>query len=297
MIPNAVFAYFRERFPPINMALFAILFFTVQAVSSFFIAGQEERPFWWYILGILAVISFFFRLRVFDEIKDFDIDLHNHPQRVLQSGRIGLKHLISLSVLGTVIEIVWSLLSGWPVILVWLFALGYSLLMRYEFFTGKFLNKYLLLYATTHMLVMPLIILWVYTAFHPALEILFPFYILAALSLLSGFSFEVARKIHSPVAERPGVDSYSKSLGYSTSVILVLLLLLGGVLVQLYLLSLIDARLWAYVLIGIVFFFALLLYVNNLFRPTEKSLRLAEKIVSLFMLAAYMSIIIEVYFQ
>ncbi len=294
MISKAVFAYFRERFPPINMALFTILFFTVQAVCSFFIAQQLERPVWWFLLGIPAVISFFFRLRVFDEIKDFDIDMRNHPQRVLQSGRIHLKHLISLSVLGTVVEIIWSLLSGWPVILVWLIAVGYSLLMRYEFFTGKFLNKYLLLYATTHMLVMPLIILWVYTAFHPPLEILLPFYILAALSLLSGFSFEVARKIHSPVAERPGVDSYSGSLGYSASVVLVLLFLLGGVLVQLYLLSLIDARLWSYILIGVVFFFALLLYVNNFFRPNEKSLRLAEKMVSLFMLAAYLSIIIEV---
>lgn len=295
MIPKAVFAYFRERFPLINMALFAILFFTVQAVSSYFISLQPEWSSWWIVMGVLAVISFFFRLRVFDEIKDFKIDARNHPQRVLQSGRIQIKHLISLSLLGTIVEIVWSLLSGWPVLIVWTIAFVYSVLMRYEFFIGEFLNKYLLLYATTHMLVMPFIILWVYTAFHPELEILLPYYILAALSLLSGFSFEIARKIHAPVAEREGVASYSASVGYPGSIILALVLLLAGVFVQLYLLSLINARSWAYILIGFIFFLALLFYINNLFRPSEKRLRLAEKLVSLFMLASYVSIIIEVH--
>ena len=100
MIPKAVFAYFRERFPLINMALFAILFFTVQAVSTYFIPLQPERSIWWVVMGVLAVISFFFRLRVFDEIKDFKIDARNHPQRVLQSGRIQIKHLVTLSLLG-----------------------------------------------------------------------------------------------------------------------------------------------------------------------------------------------------
>lgn len=295
MIPKAVFAYFRERFPLINMALFAILFFTVQAVSSYFIPLQPGQSIWWVVMGVLAVISFFFRLRVFDEIKDYKIDARNHPQRVLQSGRIQIKHLVSLSLLGTIVEIAWSLLSGWPVLLVWGIAFGYSVLMRYEFFMGKFLNKYLLLYATTHMLIMPFIILWVYTAFHPELEILLPYYILAALSLLSGFSFEIARKIHAPVAEREGVDSYSSSVGYPGSILLALVLLLAGVLVQLYLLSLINARSWAYILIGFIFFLALLFYINNLFRPSEKRLRLAEKLVSLFMLASYVSILIEVH--
>ena len=295
MIPKAVFAYFRERFPLINMALFAILFFTVHAVSRYFIPLQPELSIWWIVMGVLAVISFFFRLRVFDEIKDFKIDARNHPQRVLQSGRIQIKHLVILSVLGTIVEIVWSLLAGWPVLIVWAIAFGYSVLMRYEFFIGEFLNKYLLLYATTHMLVMPFIILWVYTAFHPELEILLPYYILAALSLLSGFSFEIARKIHAPMAEREGVDSYSASVGYPGSIILALVLLLAGVFVQLYLLSLINARSWAYILIGFIFFLALLFYINNFFRPSEKGLRLAEKLVSLFMLASYVSIIIEVH--
>lgn len=297
MILKNILAYFAERFPLINMALFAILFFTVHAVTKYFTFPEFTPDLWWMLPGVLAVISFFFRLRVFDEIKDFEIDTKNHPHRILQSGKIQKKHLIVIAVFGTLLEFTWSLLSGIPVLICWAIALGYSLLMRYEFFVGKFLNRYLLLYAFTHMLVMPLIILWIYSAFHPRLEILFPYYILAILSLFSGFSFEIARKIHAPQAERPGIDSYSGSIGYKPAIVLVLAILLGGVLIQVYLLGFIYARLWTYFLIGIIFLFALLLYINNMVKPDEKSLRSAEKIVSLFMLASYVSIIIEVNFS
>lgn len=297
MILKDIFAYFKERFPIINMALFAILFFTVRAIASFFDTTDQEKEVWWLVLGVFAVISFFFRLRVFDEIKDFDIDSKNYPHRVLQTGRINKKQLIVISVTGTLIEIAWSLVSGFPVIICWGVAVGYSLLMRYEFFVGKFLNKYLLLYAITHMLVMPLIILWVYSAFHPKLEIMIPFYILGGLSLFSGFSFEIARKLRSPKAEKPGVDSYSKSLGYIGAIILLLLVLLIGVVIQIYLLFQINSGSWAYFLIGAIFIFALLLYLKNLYKPSEKYLRKAEKIVSLFMLASYVSIIIEIHSQ
>lgn len=292
-----VLAYFGERFPPINMVLFAILFFTVHAVAVFFEIRTLENEWWWLLLGIVAVISFFFRLRVFDEIKDYELDAKNHPQRVLQSGHVTKKQLIFISILGTSVELLWSIISGWPVVICWFLAVGYSLLMRYEFFIGSWLNKRLLLYAITHMLVMPLVILWVYSSFHPELITLFPFYVLAGLSLFSGFSFEIARKIHAPVAEKQGIDSYSKSLGFKVSVILVLLVLLGGVAIQMYLLNLINARLWTFAVIAIIYFLCIFLYFKNVIKPAEKSLRTAEKFVSLFMLASYLSIIIEVHFN
>jgi 4-hydroxybenzoate polyprenyltransferase len=273
------------------------LFLTVHAVVVFFTPIDLEKEWLWMILGVVAVISFFYRLRVFDEIKDYDLDAKNYPQRVLQAGRVTKKQLIFISILGTVVELLWSMLSGWAVVVCWLVAVGYSLLMRYEFFIGSRLNKHLLLYAITHMLVMPLIILWVYSSFHPKLNILYPFYVLAGLSLVSGFSFEIARKIHAPVAEKPGIDSYSKSIGYAASITLVLLVLTGGVAIQIYLLNLINARLWAIALISIIYFLTLLLYFKNVLKPSEKSLRTAEKFVSLFMLGSYLSIIIEVHFN
>lgn len=290
-------AYFAERFPPINMALFAILFITVYSVASYFSGISAIPAFGWKEAGgILATISFFFRLRVFDEIKDYDLDAFNHPQRVLQSGRISLKLLTRLCLVGTFIEVAWSFLAGLPTLLCWGAAAGYSLLMRYEFFAGAFLKKRLVLYAFTHMLVMPLIILWVWSAYAPVADLSQAYFIVGALSLLAGFSFELARKIHAPPAERERVDSYSKSMGFRPSITAVLLVLLGGVATQMYLLQLLDAAFWMYLLIGGLYLATLSLYLYTLWRPEEHWLRKGEKLVSLFMLASYLLLIIEVHF-
>ncbi|HEX8460582.1 MAG TPA: hypothetical protein VF623_04105, partial [Segetibacter sp.] len=143
-------AYFKERFPVVNMMLFAIMFLTVYSVSSFFSASANNSKVN-ILMGVLAIISFFFRLRVFDEIKDYKIDCVNHPQRVLQSGRVSISGLMTVSGLLTITEITWSIKNGREVFIFWLLALGYSLLMRYEFFIGKLLKKSLFLYATMHM--------------------------------------------------------------------------------------------------------------------------------------------------
>ena len=266
MFKNLV-AYFRERFPPVNMMLFAILFFTVYSISSL----SEATPIGGFVVmgGVAAVISFFFRLRVFDEIKDYEIDALNHPHRVLQSGRVSLKQLKAIALIGTLVELSWSVWMGFEVLLVWLLAVGYSVLMRYEFFVGDWLRKRLLVYAISHMLVMPLVIAWVWIAFNYVLNA--HFILLASLSLLAGFSFEIARKIHAPCAERATVDSYSKSIGYRFSIGLVLLLLLAGTAVQWQLLQVVSAHDWAFVVLSLSYLVTLMIYLRNLTNAHEKN--------------------------
>ncbi len=289
-------AYFKERFPPVNMLLFAVLFLTVYSVGSYFSIDKENSAAN-ILVGIISVISFFYRLRVFDEIKDFKLDAINHPLRVLQCGKVSLKQLITISAALTFFEIIWSYWNGTITIISWLMAVAYSLLMRYEFFIGAFLKRKLFLYACTHMLIMPLIILWIWSAFyknsllHPAL------YLLAALSLLGGFCFEIARKIHAPAEERPTVDSYSRSLGFNASLITVLIFLLAGVLVQAALLNIIHARSWAYIAIVILYMATCIIYIHAAKMHIEKKLRFAELLVSLFMLFSYVSIITEIHFR
>ncbi|WP_187261156.1 UbiA family prenyltransferase [Pontibacter beigongshangensis] len=292
-----LWAYFKERFPVINMALFAILFLTVHAVATYFSAAAEPPVFGWKeVLGMVATISFFFRLRVFDEIKDYDLDAINHPQRVLQSGRVTIRQLVVLALAGVALELIWAWLMGVPTFVCWALAIGYSLLMRYEFFVSDYLKKRLVLYAITHMLIMPLVILWIWSAYVPDYGLSTTFFMLAMLSLLGGFSFEIARKIHAQEAERELVDSYSKSMGFGLAIITVLVILLLGVAVQSYLLWLLQARLWPFVLLGLLYLLTLGLYLFSLRRPQEKTLKLAEVFVSLFMLVSYLSIIVEVHF-
>lgn len=289
-------AYFRERFPPVNMMLFAVLFLTVYSVATSFAPGTSPVSAGRMALGMVATISFFFRLRVFDEIKDYATDSINHPRRVLQSGRVSLRQLLILSGIAGISEIAWSALSGTGTLVCWSLAFLYSLLMRYEFFAGTYLKKRLLLYAFTHMLVMPWVILWIWSAYAPGNLFGTGLVLLAVLSLAGGFSFEVARKIHAPGAERATVDSYSKSLGYTPSIICVLLLLLSGVLVQAYLLFLLQAGSWTYIIIGVLYVVTLTLYIRAIRHPDEKRLRVSEVFVSLFMLISYLSLVISVHF-
>jgi 4-hydroxybenzoate polyprenyltransferase len=281
-------AYLRERFPPVNMALFAILFLTVYAVaratqpaaSATDFGGRE-------VLGIVATISFFFRLRVFDEIKDYASDVEHFPHRVLQSGRVTLGQLQRVAWVGLALEAVWSIWMGWPTLLAWALVVGYSLLMRYEFFVPGWLRPRLVLYAFTHLLIMPLIIGWVWSAYAAEPLLSRPLLLLALLSLLGGLSFEVARKIKPAEAEREGVDSYSRSLGYAGAIVAVLLVLLAGVAVQTYLLRLLHTRYWPFWLMGGLYAVTLLVYLRSLTHPATKILKLAELLVSLFMLTSY----------
>lgn len=291
-------AYLHQRFPVVNMALFTILFLTVYSVAKFFYPAVSTPNFTWHeVLGIIATISFFFRLRVFDEVKDFDLDAINHPDRVLQSGKVSLKQLFTLAFLGLLLELFWSAMMGSATLMCWLLAFLYSLLMRYEFFVSSFLKKRLVLYAISHMLIMPLLILWLWSGYVKAGLLLNQHYfLLAFLSLLGGFSFEIARKIHAPAAERELVDSYSKSIGYTGAITTVLLILLVGVLVQCYLLRLLEASPWTYAIMIILYIGTFFVYVLAWRKPQEKILKKAELLVSLFMLVSYVSIIVAVYF-
>jgi 4-hydroxybenzoate polyprenyltransferase len=292
-----VLAYFKERFPPVNMMLFCILFLTVYSVARYFHADVPAKEGWHLLLGVAATISFFYRLRVFDEIKDFQLDRINHPQRVLQSGRVSLQQLMTIAAVLALSEIAWSLLSGMQTLFCWLVAVGYSLLMRYEFFVSGFLKKRLFLYAFTHMLIMPFVIVWIWSAYAEGLSAGTGLLLLSALSIIGGFSFEIARKIHAPAAERALVDSYSKSLGFKTAIFFVLAFLLTGIAVQFYLLRLLQARTWPYVLLSIFYLGTLFLYTVSIRQPDEKRLRMTEVLVSLFMLISYLSIIIEIRFH
>jgi len=183
-----------------------------------------------------------------------------------------------------------------PALAIWLAAVAYSLLMRYEFLVSDYLKKRLLLYAFTHMLIMPLVIWWIWSAYAYWFVFAGHLAVLALLSLLGGFSFEIARKIHAPGEERERVDSYSKAMGYAPAILTVLALLLAGVSVQGYLLYLLYAGWLPYLVIGGLYVLTLACYGLSLTRPRAKTLKRAELLVSLFMLVSYVSIIIEANF-
>lgn len=283
--------YLNERFPFINMMLFFILYAMVFVVYQMTVT-ENNHSILFHIFGVLAVISFFFRLRVFDEMKDFKMDVINHPQRVLQSGRINLKTLQFIAFLGIIIEIIFIYKAGRASQLTWFIALTYSILMRFEFFIPKLLNKNLLVYAISHMVIMPLIIIWIWSSHQATLVLNFELLYLLLLSLLSGFAFEIARKTHSIEAERETVDSYSKQLGLLNAQLLIIALAIGMCASLILLFNLLNVPIYLYLTICVICLWIIWEYSKTIKNPTELAFRKNEKKVSLMMLVSYLSLIV-----
>ena len=236
-------AWANERFPLANVILTFVLF-TAAILFSRLINSEAGQPIQVGIndlVAYLAYYGFFFMLRVFDEHKDYELDCHNHPERVLQSGLITLKDLKILCVVAIAGQALisgwldgWTLgtvLSGWLVVIIW------SSLMAKEFFIGEWLSKRLFLYALSHMVVMPMGLIWVVAMGSPGQPIEQVVYVLAAFSFVSGFTFEVSRKIKAPDDERDTIDSYTKIFGTKGAPMVAFSLVITGALVLCYLMN------------------------------------------------------------
>src|SRR4029453_4732816 len=146
----------------------------------------------------------------------FGADAVAHPERVLQRGLVTLAQLRVLGVCAVVLQLGVSLLLDGgigPVTFWWIAAFAWSALMAREFLVPTWLRRHLLVYAVSHMAVMPLLVAWVATMGAAGATRRPGVWALAALVFLAGFVFGVARKIRSPEDERPAADSYTRALG------------------------------------------------------------------------------------
>lgn len=163
------------------------------------------------VVSLLLTVSFFFRLRCFDEIKDLETDCRINPSRPLARGLLTPPQVMKMILSLTLFELILAASLSRSVLLVHATAIAYSYLMFKEFFIGRILVKHLTTYAVTHTFV----------------SVLIGYSIIAQMSGqgLDEFSretlvfsllnwtlfnlFEFARKTYAPEEERDGVDSYS----------------------------------------------------------------------------------------
>lgn len=230
-------AWMDERFPLVNGLLCVFLYFAAAMVGRAIATDTPVSLGLLDVVGALATWSFFLLLRVYDEHKDYELDVKNHPQRILQSGLITLNHLKALGGAAIVFQLVLSIFidKGWGAATqAWLLMFIYSALMAKEFFIGEWLEKNLVLYALSHMAIMPLIMWWIVQMGAPGLPLQPLLMVLGALFFVSGFAFEICRKTRGPEEERNTVDSYSKIFGTRGAACVVLLLVTSMVGLQFY---------------------------------------------------------------
>lgn len=231
-------AYLAERFPLASHGLLIAAYYS----SNQFLARtltEPGRPMHYDVttlLGAVTLLCFFFHLRVFDEHKDYAEDLVHYPHRVLQSGVVTLRHLKLLGGLAIAAEIVLSALRGPAAFVAWLAAFLFSVLMLKELFVPGWLKRHFLVYAVSHLLVMPLLALMVFsfaTGRWPW-EAPFWFGVYAWVGFFVTFNWEVSRKIRAPEDEIEGVDTYTRVFGtYGAAYIVLLIRVIDTALVAL----------------------------------------------------------------
>ena len=213
-LSSRIFAWMDERFPFKNALLFFILYLTSAVVARSTLDGEVQVS----LVDVLACIvtwSLFLVIRIFDEHKDYALDVVNHPQRVLQSGLITLKHLKVLGVVAIFAQLLFSIyadgFSFGGATISYLIMFVYLCLMGAEFFCGEWLEKRLTLYAFSHMLIMPLIVFWLANLAVPNAVLNESLMVMMLLAFISGFCFEITRKTKGIEEERDTVDSLNFS--------------------------------------------------------------------------------------
>jgi 4-hydroxybenzoate polyprenyltransferase len=302
-IGKRILAWMDERFPFANALLFFILYLTSAAVARS-VLDQEIKISLIDVISCLVTWGLFLVIRVFDEHKDYQQDVLNHPQRVLQSGLITLKHLKIMAIVAITAQVLFSLylddfnLGGATIS--WLIMFTYLCLMGAEFFCGEWLEKRLTLYAFSHMIIMPLTVFWLANLATPSADVtsvLTPsLYVMMLLAFVSGFCFEIARKTRGPEEERDTVDSYSKIFGTKGSAYVVMALISAMLVSQVLLLMSIDVNyIWAY---GIALVATYVLAIKQVFsfvaEPSLKGREKNEAAIAINMLVGYLVIIIAV---
>ena len=247
-IPNTLvknlYFYCEERFPPIAYTVLVGLFFWSSMIV--FELNPSNSQAW---LGGIVMWLVFFHLRIFDEHKDYREDRWIYPDRILSKGWVQLSLLGRVSAAVIVLEAILSLMIGPSAFLYWGILFLFSLLMRYEFGLGHWLEQRKMLYAITHNPIVALLAIYAWSCTDSSWNIEYIWYVLSIS--LGSFAFELARKMNQKEEEIPGRRTYSSVYGLERMLLVLrMVLLLASVCTAIVLLFL-HSSAWGWGILGL----------------------------------------------
>ena len=283
-------SFTNERFEPISHFLMIVLFLLAHymvADSSKFVILEPIQLLW---VG-LGTTAFFLKLRFYDEIKDFEVDVAKNPNRPLPRGLLAhfdLKKGIENCI---ILEVIFFATCGMAGFLSIILAIGYSLLMYKEFFIGEKIRPHLTTYATSHTVVTFFLSVSIFSA----MSRYYPwnhdpdFYYFSFMSWLLFNVFELGRKIYQPCEEREGVPTYSNIWGKFGAFMLVFVHAILIAVASLHI-STVDFF-WMQYFQGISLLLWLIVGLTYLFTQTIKTGKLFRLFSSLYIVIIYCGII------
>ena len=297
MFARNFLAYLNERFPPIANVLLILTYYSSNQFLAF--ALTEPGPVMhydrWSFLGMLMLVSFFFHIRVFDEHKDYEEDCLHYPNRVLQRGLVTLRDLKIAGAIAIATQLILVLARGPQATVAWAIAFGFTLLMLREFFARELLKRHFLLYATSHMLVMPLLSLLVFSFATRRWPWEAPpwFWVYAFVGFFVTFNWEVSRKIRAPEEEREGVDSYTKIFGTFGAAYVVLLIRAVDTALVAAVGWHLGFRAWFYAALVALYAVCLFGFFQYRFRPTPRHAKMMEVYAGMYMIVFDLLVALE----
>ena len=157
--------YIRERFPLFAYSVLIVSFYSANQLLAQALSNPNAPPRWniGTLFGCITLLCLFLHLRVFDDHKDYADDCRLYPDRALQRGVVTLGELKILGGVAIGIELILGGLGGTGSFLSVIIAISFSLLMLKEFFVKNWLKRHFVIYAVTHMLIMPLLAIVVFS--------------------------------------------------------------------------------------------------------------------------------------
>lgn len=222
--------FIRERFNPIaylpTIFVFLGAHFTLASLTGLEVRLVSAST----ILLAFGVLLFFFMLRLYDEVKDYKLDLQIHPQRPLPRGLVSVPEIKRWLVICAVVELACFGLLGVKPFVGMVIAVSFSVLMYKEFFISSYLRSRLTTYAMMHTAVSILLSLAISSAissdFIWSLESAAYYFALSSWCLFTIFEF--SRKTFSSQEEKINIASYSKVFGrYGAAGLVILMALLS----------------------------------------------------------------------
>jgi 4-hydroxybenzoate polyprenyltransferase len=216
--------FLKERHEPFSITLMVAIFFTAVAFVAYQ-PGVHAPPCWKRLAAGFAIVRLIFlHMRMFDEVKDYDVDREHNPERPLARGLISVGEFSAMTMLVLAIEIGLAGIMKWPMLPAYMMVLCFTLLMRMEFFVGDWMRPKLELYAITHTFSAAMISMLIHSI------VCFSDFagadrgmLLYALGNWFVFNvFEFGRKTFAVEEEREGVESYSNRLKPIGAVVLLL---------------------------------------------------------------------------
>ncbi|MDQ8200865.1 UbiA family prenyltransferase [Pelagicoccus enzymogenes] len=210
---NRWWTYQRERFPLFKHGILILAFSAAALTYSRLLRG--ELTFFdlqTYTVAFATALTYFMQLRIADEFKDFEEDSRYRPYRAVPRGLIKLRELGWVFVGCSLIQVS---LAYWlyPKLIVlllvtWLYLAG----MSHEFFVRDWLKARPITYLWTHMLIMPLVDLYITSCDWMVSGMTSPpngIVWFLVVSFFNGVLLEFGRKMRAPEDEETGVETYT----------------------------------------------------------------------------------------